>query len=250
MLLMQIAMITAQEVEVADPADPALTKESEWESLPLQGSEIAAARTLFTLGDNDPRDIMKTIHSCLKDAKKCKMRCAIKMITQLIAVSEYIKLHTRYKKYKACKRPNLNASIAIASRMGKGSYFAHQIRHNTLHLQQYHYLPPPKVYAQNGYHTLLNNESILHDMHAYLAAQSLGTVSPLVLCHHVNNIILLALRIDGKIVKSTAWHWLRFRLGYECKEAKKGMYVDGHERPDVIKERNDFIDKLLNKYER
>ena len=86
-------------------------------------------------------------------------------------------------------------------------------------------------------------------MHTYLAAQSLGTVSPHVLCHHINGIILLALGIDGKIVKSTAQRWLKFRLGYECKEAKKGMYVDGHENPDVLKERSEFIDKLLNKYE-
>ena len=86
-------------------------------------------------------------------------------------------------------------------------------------------------------------------MRAYLAAQSLGTVSPRALCHHVNNVILLALQIDGKIVELTARHWLRFRLGYECKESKKGMYVDGHKRPDIIKERTDFIDKLLNKYE-
>ena len=70
MLLTQIAMIAAREAEVADPADPALTEESERESLPLQGSEIVAVRTLFAPGDNDPRDIMKTIHSCLKDARK------------------------------------------------------------------------------------------------------------------------------------------------------------------------------------
>jgi hypothetical protein len=247
---MQIAMIAAQEAEAAQAADPALTEESERESLPLQGSEIAATRTLFTPEDNEPRDIIKTIHSCLKDAKKCKTRRAIKMITQLVAVSKYIKLRVRYKKHKVCKQPNLNASIAVASRMGKGSYFARQIRHNTLYLQQYHHLPPPKVYARNGYRTLLNNESILHDVRAYLAAQSLGAVSPRALCHYVNNVILPALRIDGKIVESTARCWLRFRLGYECKESKKGMYVDGHERPDVIKERTDFIDKLLNKYER
>ena len=249
-MLTQIAMIAAREAEAAQAADLALTEELEWESLPLQGSEIAATHMLFTPENNGPRDFIKAIYSCLKDAKKCKTRRAIKMITQLVAVSEYIKLRARYKKHKVCKWPNLNTSIAVASRMGKGSYFARQIHHNTLYLQQYHHLPPPKVYAQNGYCMLLNNESILHDVHAYLAAQSLGTVSPCALCHHINNVILPALRIDRKIIKSMAWRWLRFRLGYECKESKKGMYVDGHERPDVIKERTDFIDKLLNKYER
>jgi hypothetical protein len=96
---------------------------------------------------------------------------------------------------------------------------------------------------------LLNNKHILHDMHMYLTVQSLGTVSPHVLCHHIEDIILLALRINSKIVESTAQRWLKFRLRYECKEAKKGMYVDGHECPDVLKERSEFIDKLFNKYE-
>src|SRR6266851_1224120 len=126
MLLTQIVMIATGE---ADPADPALTEESERESLPFRGPEIVATCTLFTLEDNsdEPRDIMKIIKSCLKDAKKCKTRRAVKIITQLVAVSEYIKLCARYKKHKVCKQSNLNASIAIASWMGKGSYFAHQI---------------------------------------------------------------------------------------------------------------------------
>ena len=84
----------------------------------------------------------------------------------------------------------------------------------------------------------------------YLTAQSLGTVSLHVLCLHVNDIILLALRIDGKIVKSMAQRWLKFRLGYESKEAHKGIYVDGHEHPDVIKERNAFLNEQMNRYER
>jgi hypothetical protein len=239
-------MIAAGEAEAADPA---LIEESEREFLPLQGPEIARTRALFTPEGEASNDIMKTIQSCINDAKKCKTRRAVKMITQLVAVSEYTKLRARYKKRKGCKRPNLNASLAIARRMGKGAYFARQIRHNTLYLKRHQRLPPPKAYTFHGYRTLLDNESILHDVRMYLAAQSLGTVSPRALCLHVNNTILPALGIDGKIVESTAQRWLKFRLGYECKEAQKGMYVDGHERPDVIKERTEFIDKLINTYE-
>jgi hypothetical protein len=50
------------------------------------------------------------------------------------------------------------------------------------------------------------------------------------------------------IVESTAQRWLKFKLGYESKEARKGMYIDGHERPDVIKERETFL-KILDQYE-
>jgi hypothetical protein len=64
------------------------------------------------------------------------------------------------------------------------------------------------------------------------------------LCHHINNIILPALGIQGTIVESTAQRWLKFKLGYESKEGKKGMYIDGHKRPDVIKEREAFLEIL------
>jgi len=125
----------------------ALIMESEWESLLLQGPEIVATHTLFTLAGKESRDFMKTIQSCIKEARKCKTQCAVKMITQLVAVSEYINLHTQNKKHKGCKWPNLNASIAIASQMGKGAYFACQIQHHTLYLKQHQHLPPPRSYT-------------------------------------------------------------------------------------------------------
>ena len=78
-----------------------------------------------------------------------------------------------------------------------------------------------------AHHMLLNNGCILHDMHAYLAAPALGTVTPRMMSQHVNDVILPALQIEGTISESTAQRWLRFKLGYQCKESKKGLYVDG-----------------------
>ena len=94
--------ITAREAEAADLA---LTKESEQESLLFRGPKIAAACTLFTPEDDSdqPRDLMKIIQFCLKDAKKCKTKRAVKMIMQLVAVSENIKLRVQYKKHKVSK---------------------------------------------------------------------------------------------------------------------------------------------------
>jgi hypothetical protein len=133
----------------------------------------------------------------------------------------------------------LSASMAIAHRMGKGPYFACQIRFNELYLLKNQRLPPPKAYVWHGHHTLLDNEALLHDIRVYLVTQSLGTVNPRLLSQHVNNVILPALGIRGAIADSTVRRWLRSKLGYdsECKESKKGVYVDGHERPDVIEER-------------
>jgi hypothetical protein len=83
----------------------------------------------------------------------------------------------------------------------------------------------------------------------YLTAQALGTVTPHTMSQHINEVIFLALGIEGVILERTAQHWLRFKLGYQCKESKKGLYVDGHECLDVIKERNDFIEQISNRYE-
>jgi hypothetical protein len=140
--------------------------------------------------------------------------------------------------------------MAIAHRMGKGPYFACQIRHNEMYLLRNKHLPPPKVFVRHGHHSLLDNEALLHDIRVYLATQALSNVSPRTLCQHINNVILPVLRINGTIVESTAQQWLRSKLRYECKEAKKGIYVDGHEHPDVVEERKVFVEQILNRFGR
>ena len=235
-------------MEKVDITDPEATRDSEWQSLPLQEPAIESTYMLFTpedIEDNDVIDIKDIIASCLKDAKRNNTTYAIKSLSQLIAVSEYVDLHAHYKETKACKQPCLSASISIACRMGKGPYFARQIRHNELYLLRHHQLPPPKTYTRHGHHTLLDNESMLHNMCTYLASQALGAVTPWTFCQHVNEVILPAIGIKATITELTAQRWLRFKLGYECREAKKGIYMDGHERPDVIKEREDFIGQIF-----
>ena len=239
-------------MERSDLMDLEATRDLEEQSLPMQEPAIEATCMLFTpeeVEDDRTMNIQEIIKSCLKDAKRNNTRYAIKALSQLIAVSEYVNLRAQYKKTKTCKWPCLSASIAIARRMGKGPYFACQIRHNELYLLRHRQLPPPKAFIWHGHQTLLDNESILHNVRTYLASQALGTITPLTFCQHVNNVILPALGIEATITKLTAQRWLRLKLGYKCKEAKKGVYMDGHERPDVIKEREEFIGKIFNKFE-
>ncbi len=90
---MQITMISADETRLTDPD---LTQDLEWQTLPLQGPAIEAAHTLFTPEEDDrlrPLDIMEIILSCLKEVKKSHTKYAIKTLSQLIAVSEYVKHH-------------------------------------------------------------------------------------------------------------------------------------------------------------
>ena len=131
--------------------------------------------------------------------------------------------------------------------MGKGAYFARQIRWNEAYLLRHKRLPPTKETAKHGQFTLLDNEAVIHKVRTYLAAQALGTITPQELCHHVNNVILPVLElteIKSSINERTAHNWLK-KLGYRCKDAKKGVYHDGHERPDVIEARNKFLRTML-----
>ena len=147
------------------------------------------------------------------------------MLSQLSAVSKYVKLHAPYQNH------------------------VRQIRRNELYLLRHQHLPPPKTFVWHGHHSLLDNEALLNDVRVYVASQDLGTVNPRILCQHVNNIILPALGIQGAIAESTAHRWVRSKLGYECKEARKGVYVDGHERPDVIQERKAYMEQIFNRFE-
>jgi hypothetical protein len=141
---------------------------------------------------------MDIILSCIKDVKKSKQlnhMHMIKMLTQLTAVSEYVKLRTVYKLGKACKQPCLKASIAIACQMGRGLYFACQIYRYELYLIKHHQLPPHKGYTRKGQYSVLNNEAVLHGVRVYLTAQSLSTVTLLLLSQHVNDTLLPVLEI-------------------------------------------------------
>jgi hypothetical protein len=198
-------------------------------------------------------DIFEIVKACLQDVKKLKLACSLKVVTQLTAVLEYAKLQDQYQCHNKCKRPGLSASLAIARRMEKGrvgkkkgSYFACQIHRNEAYLLKHKRLPPTKAGAKHGQYTLLDNEAVLHGVRRYLAAQNLGTITPKLFCHHVNNTILPALDLTWKnvsICERTAVNWLK-KLGYSCKDVKKGVYHDGHKRPDVIKARKKFLEQI------
>jgi hypothetical protein len=154
-------------------------------------------------------DIFKIVKACLQDVKKLKSACSLKVVTQLTAVLEYAKLQDQYQCHNKCKRPGLSVSLAIARRMEKGrvgkkkgSYFACQIHRNEAYLLKHKCLPPTKAGAKHGQHTLLDNEAVLHGVRRYLAAQNLGTITPKLFCHHVNNTILPALDLTRKMPAS------------------------------------------------
>jgi hypothetical protein len=86
------------------------------------GPEVEAAREWLDIGDEEndepttsnSKDILWIIKNCLKEVKKLKTGRTIKVMTQLTAVAEYVKLRTRYQAHPKCRKPHINASLAIA----------------------------------------------------------------------------------------------------------------------------------------
>lgn len=62
----------------------------------------------------------------------------------------------------------------------------------------------------------------------------------------VNRVIIPALGLDlggQSISESCARRWLQ-KLGYSLTEVKKGVYVDGHEREDIVEYHKEFLSKI------
>ncbi|KAJ7671723.1 hypothetical protein B0H17DRAFT_1141494 [Mycena rosella] len=56
---------------------------------------------------------------------------------------------------------------------------------------------------------------------------------------YVNDFLLPELKIDKTICESTAVQWLK-KMGFALCRVQKGVYVDGHERKDVVESREKF----------
>ncbi|KAF8581939.1 hypothetical protein K439DRAFT_1647755 [Ramaria rubella] len=160
------------------------------------------------MNDEEEEPEEQTIYEATKklimEAKKFKL---FSCLMHLHAIKAFLELH---EKYQLVADSAMRASIAVAKSVGKGPYFARKIRSLTHYIGHFCTLPPTTAGKHNAHPSLLNNEWITQAVHWYLT--------------------ILA---DGEISESCAKHWLH-KLGYEMKEVKKGMYVDGYEPPDVI----------------
>lgn len=68
-------------------------------------------------------------------------------------------------------------------------------------------------------------------------------MQPAKLCRYINTFLLPSLNIESTISEITAVRWLK-KLGFKLRKVEKGVYVDGHEREDVVKSRHDFIEYM------
>jgi len=97
---------------------------------------------------------------------------------------------------------------------------------------------------------LLKDKQVQTAARAHLSGIPTGEVTLRQFHKALNNQILpmLGLAVKGRLSEHMAWQWL-LALGWRHMRVKKGMYMDGHERPDIVKYWDNVFLPLMALYE-
>jgi hypothetical protein len=127
-----------------------------------------------------------------------------------------------------------------------GKTLARRIRALGRHYQLFGSLPIESRGGKRKGNSYLDNEDVFAACRAWLTSQELGTVTPSDFRVAINQEILPRCLISTTkgISRATVYSWLR-RLGFYKSESKKGVYVDGHEREDVVRYRQEVFLPLI-----
>ena len=83
---------------------------------------------------------------------------------------------------------------------------------------------------------------------ANAAVKGKPNMTPIEFCKWVNKTLLpnstLEPEFPRRVSVETSRKWLH-EMGFEVVTARKGIFVDGHERPDVIESRKTFLRKMV-----
>jgi hypothetical protein len=195
------------------------------------------------LSDPAPGVIIRSWHALREKIKGDlkKRNLPLSQHNQLLIIRNFATL-----RIKGLKRIAASLEIAHQWHEGNGNYFARRVRALARHYQLFEELPAETRGGRANTKSLLNDESVQTACLTWLKQQKVGTVTPMKFREGVNTEILPALGISPKqpISERTARRWL-VRLGYRRTLIKKGVYMDGHERPDVVQYRTDvFLPKM------
>ncbi|PVH69714.1 hypothetical protein DL98DRAFT_379349, partial [Cadophora sp. DSE1049] len=152
------------------------------------------------------------------------------------------------------RRGRIEASLLVAESnhpTGNGKTLARKIRALYLYYRTYGFLPLETCGGKQKNRSYLDNEDVFKACRAWLLAQKLATVTPKGFRYALNTQIMPRLLASAKtskkslLGKTTAtYKWLN-RLGFHATTEKKGVYVDGHEREDVIEYRQkEFLPQM------
>lgn len=152
---------------------------------------------------------------------------------------------------KGWKRISASIHLAQSHHDGDGVYFASRVRTLARYFQKHGELPPERRGGYRKGTCYLDDESVHRAARSWLQSQKCGSVTATGFCRALNNIILpdLGIALKAPLSNRTARRWMH-RLGFRQAVLRKGVYMDGHERPDVVKYRETVFLPAMAQYER
>ncbi|CAG8742762.1 17712_t:CDS:2 [Rhizophagus irregularis] len=158
---------------------------------------------------------------------------------RLTALLQYLRLINH-------EEPKIKTSLSIAQQLNKGPYFARCLREWEKLVKNGETIPISKREKHCKIKSLLDDEDVQMQIATYLHENKFEFyVADFV--DYVKNVVFPSLGIEQETTISTRMtrNWLN-KMGFEFKQFKKGVYVDGHERPDVIAYRSKFLEQMAS----
>jgi hypothetical protein len=226
------------EVEEASKGDAAGEGEP-WED---EVTDMVRPPLVNIRGWKDLRDQVKD------DLKKKHTHLPMKDINQLMILRNFATLQLKGHGWVA-------ASREIASQWheklgGSSEHFARHIRGLARHYQVFEQLPVESRGGNKNGTSLLKDEAVKVAARTWLTEQRVGSITPQIFCHALNSQIFPSLNISLKkpLCERTARRWL-VKLGWTRTILRKGVYMDGHERDDVVKYRKEVFLPMMENFE-
>ena len=134
-----------------DPATMRTHEEAPGPDSEQQEPPVFREAHLWIDGSHDdpegPVHILNILQHLLKDMRHCKTARSFKLIMELMAITQFVHLHTKLTDNPRCQSPAKTTSLIAARRLGKGPYFAHKIWEIEAHVLKHHALPHSKPHS-------------------------------------------------------------------------------------------------------
>ena len=166
-------------------------------------------------------------------------------INQYLMISNFATL-----RLKGLSRTQASIEIARQWHEGPGNWFARRVHALARHYQAFEELPVEKRGGEKNARSWLHDEAVQSRTRDWLTSQETGKVTPRRLQQALNEVIFPDLNIILKspLSERTARRWL-IKLGWRRTVVRKGVYMDGHEREDVVKYRNEIFLPAMARFE-
>lgn len=165
-----------------------------------------------------------------KELKQHHRRYTVSQIHQLTILRNFATLLL-----KGLDRIPASIEIARQWHEGDGTHFARCVRALARHYEAFEMLPLEKRGGKKNAKCHLNDESVQKALHDWLTALPSSGVTPLKFQRTLNETILptLGIALKKPLCERMVRRWL-IKLGWRHTLLKKGVYMDGHERPDIV----------------